>query len=253
LSLKAKRVKQSDLNKMSNPVLDPDNYPARLVQVIEMGKRPNFFDPEKINHEIMLTYELVSEFMLDEKGEPLEDKPLWLSETINMIDLPDNMTTQQIYADQFKGKSKLVQRCKTFDPKGELEFDLSELLGRPCTLTVVQYQKKLKQGETNPALGNRIGAVTGLMKGMVIPDLINPPKLFTLDEPDLTILGSLPDWLQDKIKENLEFNGSVLQDALNGKAPAPKQEPKAEPAKKAKAKPAPAPAEDEEEDDEIPW
>ena len=235
MGLKAKRTKQVNNSGMSNPVLEPDNYPARLVQVIDMGKRASFFDPEKINHEINLTYELVSEFMVDDKGETIEDKPLWLSETINMVDMPDHMTVSEIYADQFKSKSKLVQRCKTFDPKGELDFDLTELVGKPCSLTVVQYKKK------DDSLGNKIGAVTGLMKGMVIAELVNEPKVFALDEPDMTIFGSLPEWFQEKIKENIEFKGSPLETALAGGTPKPKV-----------AKPVVAETEEEDNND-APW
>ena len=239
MSLKARRTKQTSNSGMSNPVLEPDNYPARLVQVIDMGKRVSFFDPEKVNHEVNLTDELVSEFMLDEKGNPVEDKPLWLSEVINMVDMPDHMTVPEIYADQFKSKGKLVQRCKTFDPKGELDFDLTEFVGKPCSLTVVNYKKK------DDSMGMKIGAVTGLMKGMVIAELVNPPKVFALDEPDMTIFGSLPEWFQDKIKENIEFKGSPLETALaGGTAPEPK----------AKAKPAPKVEEaEEEETNDAPW
>ena len=246
MSLKAKRVKQTNNSGMTNPILDPDNYPARLVQVIDMGKRVNFFDPEKINHEINLTYELVSEFMLDDKGQPVEDKPLWLSEVINMVDMPNHMTAAEIYADQYKSKGKLVQRCKTFDPKGELDFDLTEFLSKPCSVTVVQYKKQ------DGSLGNKIGAITGLMKGMVIAELVNPPKVFSLDEPDMTIFGSLPEWFQDKIKENIEFKGSALDNAISGDtpAPAPKQE------SKKTTTPAPKPEiveEEEGEANDIPW
>lgn len=242
MSLKAKRTKQTSNSGMSNPVLEPDNYPARLVQVIDMGKRVSFFDPEKVNHEVNLTYELVSEFMLDEKGNPVEDKPLWLSEVINMVDMPDHMTVPEIYADQFKSKGKLVQRCKTFDPKGELDFDLTEFVGKPCSLTVVNYKKK------DDSMGMKIGAVTGLMKGMVIAELVNPPKVFALDEPDMTIFGSLPEWFQDKIKENIEFKGSPLETALAGGTP----EPKAVLAKTKGAKPVVEEAEEEETND-APW
>jgi hypothetical protein len=240
MSLKAKRVKQTSNSGMSNPVLEPDNYPARLVQVIDMGKRASFFDPEKINHEINLTYELVSEFMLDDKGQPVEDKPLWLSEVINMVDMPDHMTAAEIYADQFKSKGKLVQRCKTFDPKGQLDFDLTAFLGKPCSVTVINYKKK------DDTLGMKVGAITGLMKGMVIAELVNPPKLFSLDEPDMTIFGSLPDWFQDKIKENIEFKGSALENALAGGTPTPASKP--EPTPKPQEE-----SEDDEEDNDAPW
>lgn len=223
MSLKPKRVKKTANNNLTNPLLEPDNYPARLVQVLDLGPRQNYFDKEKINHEIMLTYELVTEFMQDDKGESVEDKPLWLSEVINMVDLPTGMSPTEIYADAYKSKGKLVQRCKVFDPKGTLDFDLSQMVDLPCVVTVVQKKKQ------DGTLKNDIGGVTGIMKGMAVPELVNPPKVFSLEEPDLTILGSLPEWLQEKIKTNLEFNGSPLEAALSGRAPEAKAKPKTEP------------------------
>ncbi|KAJ4598274.1 hypothetical protein HRR85_009581 [Exophiala dermatitidis] len=55
------------------------------------------------------------------------------------------------------------------------------------------------------------------------PELINEPKVFSLDEPDVDVFRSFPQWIQDKIKGNLEYDGSALQKALEG---APKQEEK---------------------------
>ena len=237
MALKPKRVKQTARTGLKSPLLDADNYPARLVQVIDLGLQKNFFDPEKINHEVMLTYELTTEFCLDENDNPVEDKPRWLSETINIIDLPVGMSATDIYNDQYRGKSKMVQRARAFDPKGSLDFDLSSMLGMPCAVTVVQ--KKKKDGE----LKNEVGGVTPPMKGLQIADLVNPPKFFDLEEPDMEIFGSLPEFVQNKIKENLEFQGSPLQELLGGKQAKPKAEKKA---------PEPQP-EPEEEDDDQPW
>ena len=71
------------------------------------------------------------------------------------------------------------------------------------------------------------------------PELKNPAKVFDLDNPDMVVFGSLPQWLQDKIKGNLNFNGSKLQAALGGE----KQPEKA----------APPPVEDEQEEDGPGW
>ena len=212
MSLKAKRVKQTSNSGLTTPLLEPDNFPARVVQILDLGPRVNFFDKDKINHEIMLTYELTTEFMQDSDGNNDEEKPLWLSEVINMVDLPDNMTTKEVYADPYKSKAKLVQRFKAMDAKGVLDFDLAALSTAPCILTVIQRKKQ------DGSLKNDIGGVTGIMKGMAVAELVNPPKVFSLDEPDLTILGSLPDWLKEKITTNLEFKGSPLDIAINGKA-----------------------------------
>ena len=172
MGLKPNRVKTNTKSNLKSPVLEPDNYPARLVQVIDLGQQQNFFDKEKINHEVMLTYELTTEFCLDEDDKPVEDKPRWLSEVINMIDLPIGMSVQDIYNDQYRGKSKMVLRSRAFDPKGDSEFDFSEMLGKPCAVTIVQ--KKKKDGD----LRNDVGGITPPMKGLVIDELVNEPKFF---------------------------------------------------------------------------
>ena len=40
--------------------------------------------------------------------------------------------------------------------------------------------------------------------------------MFTLDEPDMDVFSALPEWLQERIKSNLEFKGSPLDKILNG-------------------------------------
>lgn len=244
MALKPNRVKLNAKSALKSPVLEPDNYPARLVQVVDLGRQQNFFDAEKINHEVMLTYELTTEFCLDENDEPVEDKPRWLSEVINMIDLPIGMSVNDIYNDQYRGKSKMVLRSRAFDPKGTLEFDFSEMLGKPCAVTVVQ--KKKKDGD----LRNDVGGITPPMKGLTIDKLVNEPKFFTIDEPDLEIFFSLPTWLQDKIKGNLNYGGSALEEAIANYEPKGEKEP--EPKPQAKKKPTPKP-EPEEDDNDEPW
>ncbi|MOA43842.1 hypothetical protein D3C78_1660410 [compost metagenome] len=90
------------------------------------------------------------------------------------------------------------------------------------------------------------------------PELVNPVKVFVLDEPDMEVFLSLPQWLQDKIKGNLEFNGSPLQKALQGHKGSDK--PKGKPAPQVEEEDIPEDApevlEDEEEkseQDDIPW
>lgn len=236
MALKAQRREMGKGGKLQSPLLDPDNFPARLVQVIDLGLQKNFFDEDKVNHEIMLTYELVDCFCLDEDGNEVLDKPRWFSEKINLIDLPVGMDLQEIYNDQYRGKAKMVQRARAFDPKGVHDFDFSMYLGGACAVTIVQ--KKKKDGN----LKNEVGGVSAPMRGMQIAELVNAPKMFALDEPDMEIFKSLPEWLQDTIKSNLEFKGSKLEALLSGKdVPQDKPEPQQ------------APEADGEMDDDIPW
>ena len=190
--------------------IDIGNYLARLVQVIDLGlqeQRPYAGQEKPPTHEVMLTYELGTEFMKDEEGNDIEDKPRWISESIPLHNLSQDL-------------AKSTKRIKAMDAKLEFGGDLVQMLGMPCTVTITHNPNKKDPGKVYVNIGN----VTPPMKGIPVPELVNPAKVFDLSEPDLEILGSLPDWVQDKVKGNLEFNGSVLDGMLNGDAPEPTPE-----------------------------
>lgn len=197
---------------VTQEALEEGTYPCRVVQVLDLGlqpQRPYQGQEKPPAHEIMVTYEFLDEFCVDEDGNELKDKPRWLSETFPLHNLKAD-------------KAKSTKRYMAIDPDCKFGGDFSQLVGSPCMVTVVQ----------NPGKGVNAGKVytniqsVATMRGKdaaKAAELVNPPKTFDLEEPDLEILGSLPDWLQDKIKGNLEFEGSVLQKAL-GSAPESQQE-----------------------------
>lgn len=220
-------------------VLDPDSYPARVVRVLDLGLQTQqpYQGQEKPNvHMVDLTYELTTEFLLDEDGNEDETKPRWISEQLPFYSLEIE-------------RAKSTQRYNAIDPKGKAGGDFTELTGMPCVVTLNQYKTK-----ATGILRNGVSAVTPVMKGMPVADLVNDPKIFVLDNPDLDVLRSLPAWLQDKIKGNLEFKGSALEEAL-ANAPAggekAKEEPKAE--KKEPAKKEEPAAEQKPDDGGAPW
>lgn len=201
MSLNAGKIKHENQGPKQEP-LEAGNYPARVVQIIDLGLQPQqpYQGQEKAPaHEIMLTYEFGTEFIKDEEGNEVKDKPRWLSETFPIRKYPE--------AD----KAKSTKRIDAIDPKGAHKGNFAAFVEAPVTVTVVNNVSK-KTG----TVYNNVGNVTPPMKGMVIPELVNPPKVFDLDEPDLEIFGSLPQWLQDKIKENLTYQGSKLQRKLEG-------------------------------------
>lgn len=220
-----KRVEQAEL--------EVGNYPCRVAQVIDMGlhhkdvwdeankKYVKATDKAPVNM-IMLTYEFTSEYMKDEAGNELEDKPRWLSEDFAIHALDSDLATS-------------TKRMKAFDPKfDKYRGDWSAIAGQACTVTIAHK----KNGKA------KIGNVSPPMKGFPVPELKNPVKVFDVENPDMDIFKSLPQWLQDRIKSNLEYEGSALQAALEGGVQKPKQESK------------PAPQEPEiaqDEDDDIPW
>jgi hypothetical protein len=177
-------------------------YPARLVQLIDLGLQPQkaYQGKDKAPaQEIMLTYELVDEFMKDEAGEDIKDKPRWISETLPFYGL-------------FADKAKSTHRYNAFDPKGEYDGDFAKALGSAINIAVV-----------NNSVGDKIYDNIGNASTMrprdaqQCPDLVNPAKVFDLDSPDMGVFNSLPEWIQKKIQGNLNYAGSVLEAAVGGK------------------------------------
>lgn len=228
MALNASKIQGNGSNKSSKFImepLDPGVYPARLVQLIDLGlqpQRPYQGKDKPPAHEIMMTYEFVDEFLKDEDGNDVEDKPRWYSETLPLYSLEAD-------------KAKSTQRYYALDPDGKFGGDFTKLLGTPVNVTVVHN----KNGEKLYVNIANIAAMRP-RDAQKCPELVNDPKYFDLDDPDLTAFGALPEWIGEKIKKNLNFKGSKLEKLLGGVAPEPKKE-------------EPAPQEAPEEDSDRPW
>ena len=95
-----------------------------------------------------------------------------------------------------------------------------------------------------------VADVGQMMKGLEIPELVNDPVAFDLEEPDLEAFSKFPEWLQDRIKGNVEYAGSPLAKLLGDTSdPAPEKE---EEKKEAPAPAQPTPPAPPEEDDDEP-
>lgn len=219
------------------PTMEPGTYPSRVVQVIDMGlqpQRPYKGEPKNPAYELMVTYECLDEFCVDENGVEMEDKPRWISETFPLHNIEADL-------------AKSTKRYKALDPDMVYDGDWGEVVGTPCMVTTVN-------NVNGDNVYTNVASVTSMRArdAAKAPELINEPKVFSLDEPDVDVFRSFPQWIQDKIKGNLEYDGSALQKALEG---APKQE-----EKKGKANPRVEEENAQEDfvddvqgDDDIPW
>ena len=188
-------------NRIVQENLEPGNYPARVVQIIDFGlqpQRPYKGEDKPPAQEIGITYELLDEFMKDEEGADIEDKPRWISENFPLRNLKADL-------------AKSTKRYNALDVTNEYGGDFSQLLETPCMVTVV-----------NNASGDKIYDNVGNVSPMRprdaanAPELVNPSKFFDLDAPNLEVFTSFPQWIQDKIKGNLNYKGSLLEKALGG-------------------------------------
>lgn len=130
--------------------------------------------------------------MPDEDGNPNEEKPRWFSEFIALYNLDTD-------------RAKSTKRYYALDPNEEVEGDWAKLIGKPVNVVIVT------KGEYN-----NIGGTSAMRpkEAAKLPELVNPSRVFSMDDPDVEVFLSLPNFVQDKIKNGLEFEGSKLDELL---------------------------------------
>ena len=183
------------------PPLGQGTYPARLVLVVDLGmqpQRPYKGQDKPPANKILLTYEFVDEFMLDEDGQEMADKPRWLSEEMVLYNLEAE-------------KAKSTLRYNVFDPNNIHKGDFGNLVNTPCNITVVHNPKSSGGGVWENIAGVSEMRIKDMKK---CPPLVNDPLVLDLDEPDMNVFEALPNWIKKKIVSNLEFKGSKLEGLL---------------------------------------
>lgn len=175
----------------SKPVSQPDvgTHMARLVGIVDLGHQPGFeWQGKEVAsaYKLRMTYELVNSEMED-------GRPHWVHEDVTNSD---------------NEKSTLAARVRTM--KGSFS-NLTAMLGSPCMVTLVE-------GKNGYVKIDGQGGVGGVPSGIPVAELRNPTFSFSLDAPDLEVYETLPEFIQNRIKENLDFSGSKLENMLNSNA-----------------------------------
>lgn len=205
MSLNASKI-ESTSNFKKAEALEPGAYPARVVQILSLGLQPQraFQGEDKPpKPEIYVTYELLDEFMLDEDGNEVKDKPRWISERIPMHSLDSDLAAS-------------TKRYYALDPENNYGGDWAKLISVTCMVTITNYVPKT--GKNAGVTRDKVYSVSSMRAkdAEKAGDLVNPPKLFDIDDPDMVVFKSLPEWLQKVMTEdNLEFKGSALETAIN--------------------------------------
>lgn len=167
---------------------------ARCFQVIDLGhQKITWQGKEKWQPKIMLTWELLGdERMEDGKPFAISNRyTLSLAETSQLRPMLEAWRGKQFSEEELNG------------------FDIKNVLGAYCMLTVMHNQK---DGRTYA----NVGGVVALPKGMPKPQAVNPPLYFNLDDCDPSVL---PEWIRgivEKSREMTESNGHDPMEAING-------------------------------------
>lgn len=183
--IKAEETK-SDLGRVGE-----GTYMARVVSVIDLGKhqRKNWKTQEVeldkhnnpiIDRMLLVNFELPTERVVI--GE--DDKPRWLTKEYKL---------------SFFEKSALTGLINAVS-NGEQLKTLDQMIDRTCMVQV---------GTTSGGK-DKVVAVSPMLKGMEVPELQNPTKVFDIDDPDLEVWKVLPNFIKEKIKASENFAESDL-------------------------------------------
>lgn len=164
--------------------VEDGTYPARIVQLVMLGEQlqTDWKTGEALTTkngdldyrpEIWVTFEFPTERVKYEDDEGVEvDRPRW---------------TSKRYTFSFGEKANFKKLMDAVAPNAEV---LDDLIGAAGIVTV---------GSTSGGKA-KITGVTSPMKGMTIPELENEPIVYDLDDPDEEVFDSLPDFLQENIR-----------------------------------------------------
>lgn len=177
-------------------------YVARCYSMIHMGTiKESYMGEEKFVNKVRLTFELPTELKVfkEENGE----QPQVISKEFT-LSLGDK-SNLRAFLNSWRGKALTEDECKA--------FDIAVLAGKACTLSIIHKTSKVS-GKTYA----EIASIGGVMKGMQVPDLINPQMVFSVNNFDQVAYDSFPDFIKEKIASSQEYQAivktsPVIQDA----------------------------------------
>lgn len=171
-------------------------YPARCYRFIDIGSHPQEFQGESKGNKrlILLSFEMTDEKMEDGKPFTISKRYTWSMH---------EKSTLRKHLEAWRGAK--------FQPQDFGNFDIRNVIGTACILTIGEWSRDDKSGTS-------IESITKIMKGMEVPEMENTPFYFSLepDEFDADNFDTLSDSMKETIRRSPEWA------ALHGQEHAPK-------------------------------
>jgi len=172
----------------------PGTHLARCYRIVDLGTQETQYQG-KINHQrkLMIQWEVHGQ---DDDGHALVTKA------------GEPMTISKNYTVSLGEKARLRQdlitwRGKAFTPEELKGFELKNLLGVWCMLSVVETQGN--DGKTYSNV-NAITPVPAIVKKNGLPSYFNEPGIFSIDTPDMALFEMFSDHLKAKIMASPEWS-----------------------------------------------
>jgi hypothetical protein len=170
--------------------LPPGTHIARCYRMVDIGTQHDEWEgEEKIRNQLIVMWEVPAELVeIDGKKMPLNASKFYT----NMLGNKANLR-----------KDLEAWRSKPFTDEELKRFDLMNILGKPCMLTVVHNAK----GKA------KVVGVSALPKGITCPDPINAPTAFWIDPWSQEAFDELSDGLKKLIGDSDEYKKIVAEKA----------------------------------------
>lgn len=162
--------------------VDAGTYPARCIKVIDLGtQHGEYLGIAQVKKQVLITFELPTELM--DSGE-------WAGSPYSI---------SKFYTASLSEKATLrhdleAWRGRPFTEEELKGFDLKNVLGKPCMVSVI----KTETGKS------KIASVMAVMKGMTVPDAFNPLVYFDIDAWDNELYSALTDGIKKIIMQSDE-------------------------------------------------
>ena len=185
-------IKAQKSTPQQRELIPQGSHLARCYSIVHIGTvQWEYLGEVKHTDKIRLTWELPNETKVfkEENGE----QPFVISKE---------------YTLSMHEKSNLRRDVESWlgslSEQGADDFDITELMGQPCMITIVH--KDARNGNTY----SNVGTVSQLLKGVECPPQYNENLEFNYgDSFDLNWLAKQPDFIKDMIESTPEYRGRI--------------------------------------------
>ena len=163
-------------------------YIARCYSMVHVGTSKGEYQGKEIEqNKVRITWELPTEMRVykEENGE----QPISISREFT-LSMSEKANLRK-FLEGWRGRSFTAEEAKA--------FDISKLVGLPCTLSVIH--KTSQKGKAYAM----VSAASTLMKGVECPPQINKSFVFSMQTFEQEKFDQLPDFLKDQVKESYEY------------------------------------------------
>ena len=186
-------------------LVPPGAHLGRLYRIVDIGTQQGEWQG-KVNHsrKIILSFELHGE---DMEGQPLttdDGKPLIVSKYYN----------QSLYEKSTLRKHLQAWLNIDFD-KLDAPFNAKDLLGKFAMLSI--SHKEGRGGDTRAAIDS-LSPVPAIIQKAGLPQGVNAPFLFDLNQFDSEKFNQLSEGIQNVIKESPEYRALSQKPAIGKEA-----------------------------------